>query len=151
MNKVAESFGERLKALRLARGMSQKDVAARVESSPGSAGNWEAGPTIPHPKTLRKLAALFETEVGFLLTGRLPPASARRGAETRPPTEADWREFCAALGRLKEAVEAMDRITQRIRPEGGTSMTTLDRVKEAAVGAAMEKFYHQKPGRPPAK
>ena len=55
--------------LRKERGWSQEDLAARLDVSPGSVGNWEIGPYEPHAKTLKKIAALFEVEVFYLLHG----------------------------------------------------------------------------------
>jgi transcriptional regulator with XRE-family HTH domain len=69
LKKVEETFSERLKMLRKERGWSQEDLARRLDVSPGSVGNWEMGPHEPHPKTLRKIAALFEVDVLFLLRG----------------------------------------------------------------------------------
>src|ERR1700733_4085149 len=69
LKKVEGSFSERLKMLRKGRGWSQEDLATRLDVSPGSVGNWEMGPHEPHPKTLSKVAALFEVDVNFLLSG----------------------------------------------------------------------------------
>ena len=63
LKKVEDAFSERLKRFRLERGWSQEDLASRLDVSPGSVGNWEIGPHVPHPKTLRKIAALFDVEV----------------------------------------------------------------------------------------
>ena len=67
LRKLEGAFSERLKMLRKERGWSQEELATRLDVSPGSVGNWEMGPYEPHPKTLRKIAALFEVEVFFLL------------------------------------------------------------------------------------
>src|SRR5580704_16871111 len=70
LRKIEDSFSERLKMLRKARGWSQEDLAARLDVSAGSVGNWEMGPHEPHAKTLKKIAGIFEVDVVFLLRGQ---------------------------------------------------------------------------------
>src|ERR1043165_10091512 len=64
-----ETVGERLRRLRLQRGLSQRDL-----SSPGVSYAYisriEAGARTPSVKALRKLAQKLEVSVEFLETGR---------------------------------------------------------------------------------
>jgi len=74
---VSESVGERLKRLRLERGLSQRDI-----SSPGVSYAYisriEAGARTPSVKALRMLAKKLQVSVEYLETGRDVAESERR-------------------------------------------------------------------------
>jgi transcriptional regulator with XRE-family HTH domain len=65
----SETFADRLRKARRAKGLGQEDLAAKLEVSSGSVGNWEIGPSLPRPKTLGKIAALLEVTPAWLLYG----------------------------------------------------------------------------------
>jgi|LSQX01.2.fsa_nt_gb DNA-binding XRE family transcriptional regulator len=52
-----------LKELRTKKMLSLREVAKLVGVSPTSYNNWEKGYYKPHPKSLRKLVAVFGEEV----------------------------------------------------------------------------------------
>lgn len=54
-------IGRRIKALREARGMSQDDLAQRVEVSRQTISNWERARTIPDALALGRIAEAFDT------------------------------------------------------------------------------------------
>lgn len=58
---------ERLKELRVERGLKQKDVAEALEISVSCYGGYEQGYREPDLKTLIKICKLFETSSNFLL------------------------------------------------------------------------------------
>lgn len=58
---------ERLKELRVERGLKQKDVAEALEISVSCYGGYEQGYREPDLKTLIKICKLFETSSDFLL------------------------------------------------------------------------------------
>ena len=58
---------ERLKELRIERGLKQKDVAEALEISVSCYGGYEQGYREPDLKTLIKICKLFETSSDFLL------------------------------------------------------------------------------------
>ena len=58
---------ERLKELRVERGLKQKDVAEALEISVSGYGGYEQGYREPDLKTLIKICKLFETSSDFLL------------------------------------------------------------------------------------
>lgn len=137
LRKVEETFSERLRTLRRERGWSQEDLAAKLEVSPGSVGNWEIGPYEPHPKTLKKLAALFEVEASYLSRGeRKEPAAIMR---ERPP-EYGAVNLDEVLREIEDARERLGRVAQQLRratsPPGGAAVLT------EAAGAS----YEQKQG-----
>ena len=61
-----------LKELRLAKGLSQTDVARAVDISRQAYNNYELGKRQADYETLLKLAELFETSVDYLISDTLP-------------------------------------------------------------------------------
>jgi transcriptional regulator with XRE-family HTH domain len=67
-------LNERIRALRLAKGLTLQQVGDVFGISRASVSNWEAGHAQPDPRKIERLAALFDTSVQFLLSGQdLPP------------------------------------------------------------------------------
>jgi transcriptional regulator with XRE-family HTH domain len=62
-------LNERLKNLRLAKGMTLQQVGDAFGISKASVSSWESGKSNPDHKKLEKLAELFETSVQFLISG----------------------------------------------------------------------------------
>ena len=60
-------FGQRLKALRAAHRISQKDLAAQLFVSPQAVGKWEREEATPNPETLAKLSEIFDVSADYLL------------------------------------------------------------------------------------
>lgn len=60
-------FGQRLKALRAAHQISQKDLAAQLFVSPQAVGKWEREEATPNPETVRKLSEIFDVSADYLL------------------------------------------------------------------------------------
>ena len=65
-------LNERLKNLRLAKGMTLQQVGDVFAISKASVSSWESGKSNPDHKKLEKLAELFETSVQFLISGISP-------------------------------------------------------------------------------
>jgi transcriptional regulator with XRE-family HTH domain len=125
LKKIEDSFSERLRMLRKERGWSQEDLATRLDVSPGSVGNWEIGPYEPHPKTLTKLAALFEVEVRYLLHGTGGESST--GMNERPP-EYKAVNLVELLREVEDVRDRLDRIAQHLKrattQAGGATVLT---------------------------
>jgi len=62
-------LNERIRGLRLARGLTLQEVGDAFGISRGSVSSWESGVNQPDPRKLQRLAELFETTVEFLITG----------------------------------------------------------------------------------
>lgn len=143
LKKVEESFSERLKMLRKERGWSQEDLAARLDVSPGSVGNWEIGPYEPHARTLKKIAALFEVEVFYLLHGRhgAGPASMQE-----KPLAYSGEDLLSILREVEEVRDRLDRLAQQLRKvsmkpgaaAGLTEMAATSYDRRSAKGLARE-------------
>ncbi len=65
-------FGQRLRTLRLERGLQQKAVAASLHISPSTYSNYENGIYLPNMETLILLADLFQISLDEL-TGHSVP------------------------------------------------------------------------------
>ena len=72
-------FAERLKELRNARSLMQKDISRIFNVSMGAVGNWESGKRIPDTDTLVRIADYFGVSVDYLI-GHDTPETARRPA-----------------------------------------------------------------------
>jgi len=135
LRKVEETFSDRLRTLRRERGWSQEELAAKLDVSPGSVGNWEMGPYEPHPKTLTKLAGLFEVEASYLARGEKGEPSGVLGERVPQPSGINLGEL---LREVEEARERLERVAQQLRragaqPGGATVLT------EAAAASYEQK------------
>lgn len=76
-------WGERLAKLRLAKGLSQDQLAERLDTKQPTVAGWEGG-KIPQLRTLVRLADFYDVDLRWLVTGegvsarRDPPDAARR-------------------------------------------------------------------------
>ena len=71
-----DMLNERIRALRLAKGLTLQQVGDVFGISRASVSNWEAGHAQPDPRKIERLAQLFDTSVQFLLSGQDLPALA---------------------------------------------------------------------------
>lgn len=62
-----EGFPERLKALRHQKGLTQRQLAAKVSMAPGTIANYELGNRKPSYEDLGRLANFFGVSVAYLL------------------------------------------------------------------------------------
>jgi transcriptional regulator with XRE-family HTH domain len=53
------TFGDRLRALRLERGMTQREMAVRCDVTVATVSNWETGRARPWPKTQAAIFSLL--------------------------------------------------------------------------------------------
>jgi transcriptional regulator with XRE-family HTH domain len=73
---ASEVIGERIRNLRIGKGLSQQEVAGRLGLQPAALCHFETGLRIPSFENLRKLADFYAVSVDYLL-GRVeePKAS----------------------------------------------------------------------------
>lgn len=72
-------LGNRLKALRCAKGMTQQELADKLEISPSAIGMYERGKRDPDHETLTALCRLFGVSTDYFLledAGDAPPSNA---------------------------------------------------------------------------
>jgi transcriptional regulator with XRE-family HTH domain len=102
---LAARFGEKLRALRLARGLVQEDVGAWFNMRKSTVSQWESG-RLPHPAVIAELARRFGVSTDYLLelsdVAALAGAPASRVAEE--PADYLPRE---ARERIEEFTELM--------------------------------------------
>ena len=60
-------FGERLKELRMASGLSQSALASKLFFSQQADGGWELNRGSPNPETLAKIADILHVSVDYLV------------------------------------------------------------------------------------
>lgn len=112
LKKVEDAFSERLKMLRKERGLSQEELAARLDVSPGSVGNWEIGSNMPHLKVMTKIAALFDVDVFYLWKGE---ESSRHVTMRERSPEYGALNLAELLREVEGARDALDRVAQQLR------------------------------------
>ena len=66
-------LGARIAALRRAAGMSQGELAKKLQVSPSAVGMYEQGRREPSAETLVALSRLFHVTLDYLLTGQPSP------------------------------------------------------------------------------
>lgn len=64
------SVGERIKELRLNKGMTMEEFANLIDSGKSNVSRWERGENIPNDLTLTKIAELGDISVEELLYGK---------------------------------------------------------------------------------
>ncbi|MFD7521402.1 helix-turn-helix domain-containing protein [Paenibacillus chitinolyticus] len=69
MTDLKTALGKRLKQAREKNNLKQKDVANELGIHNSTLNKYESGTREPDGETLNKLAALYEENVGWLLTG----------------------------------------------------------------------------------
>ena len=68
-NNNNNGFPERLKKLRLAKGLSQTEIANILEVNPNNIGRYERGESNPNTKFLKALADCLDVSVDYLYDG----------------------------------------------------------------------------------
>jgi transcriptional regulator with XRE-family HTH domain len=75
---IFENFGIRLKGTRKKRGISRKDLAAKLGlSNPTQISRYESGKAFPPLPTLQKLATILQIDLHWLLMGEISLAVKR--------------------------------------------------------------------------
>ena len=68
-------FGENIKTLRRNKGITQEELAARLNVVRQTISKWEKGQSVPDAEMLVKLAEIFEVPVSQLLGSRIEPGA----------------------------------------------------------------------------
>lgn len=66
---LALEFGTRLRKLREARGLTQRQLADRIDIEPAQVTRYERGQFLPNAETLVTLSKVLQVETDFLLKG----------------------------------------------------------------------------------
>ncbi len=81
------TFGEKLQALRKARGWSQEELASQIHVSRQALSKWESGGAVPDTENIIALSRLFGVTTDYLLLDEVQdagPAAAPRAAWPKP-------------------------------------------------------------------
>ena len=80
------TFGEKLQALRKARGWSQEELATQINVSRQALSKWESGASVPDTENVIALSRLFGVTTAYLLLEGDAGVHAAPAAATPP-----WR------------------------------------------------------------
>lgn len=94
-------FGENLKTLRKNKGITQEELAARLNIVRQTISKWEKGQSVPDAEMLVKLADIFEVPVSQLLGSRIAP-------------DAQPNALAEQLARINEQLVIKNRRAKRI-------------------------------------
>ena len=90
-------ISERIKSLRIARKMTQQDVADKIGFSPGVVSQWETGTRTPRPDSLVALADMFGVTLSYLM-GEDEEENEFKGLDDLHRAEKGVTRFLSALG-----------------------------------------------------
>ena len=94
-------LAENIKALRKQRGMTQEELATRLNVVRQTVSKWEKGLSVPDADLLKRIAEILETDVSTLLGA---PIS----------TETNTNEIAEQLSRINEQLATKARMVKRI-------------------------------------
>ena len=133
-------FGERIKALRTRKGLSQEELAGRLGVSPQSVSKWEHGRNAPELSVVLPLARLLGVSADELLED---PARQRESWEKRWDEAFRKGKYAEALQAAEEALRALPEDREfRFRQADGeylTAAVTEDAEERKRLLRAAEK------------
>lgn len=135
MENTSTKIGAQIKQLRLAAGMTQRELAQRINVGNTTLSQYESGARVPSDEVKLKIATVFGVSVDYLLGAtnsrepiaqHTPPAAAQRPAEAA---------IAGELGSLSD--RQLDRLLGYIQalkelPEGAASQNTAIVEKNAS-------------------
>ena len=133
----ANIIGERIKALRNARQLTQLDVAERIGFSPGVVSQWETGTRIPRPESLVALSNLYGVSLSYLM-GEDDEENAFAGLDDLHRAEKGMNRLLSALGYFSEEKKKVVEVPFEDY-YSGLSETTREEIKNATGGNAFVK------------
>ena len=112
------TLGEKIKELRERLGLSQRELAARLNLGSGTIANYETGNRSPDYQTLQRLADLFNVSTDYLLGRTDDPTPP--GAKPKPagqPTDQEFRAFLRGRKLSDRDIELILQLEERMRRE----------------------------------
>jgi len=73
-------LGQKIRDLRMKRGMLGRDLARAIEEDPSTISRWESGRVTPNARSLAAIALALGTTVEGLMDGSMPPREAEMEA-----------------------------------------------------------------------
>lgn len=84
------TFGEKLQALRKARGWSQEELATQINVSRQALSKWESGASVPDTENVVALSRLFGVSTDYLLLENGETTAQAAPSATTPPWRKNW-------------------------------------------------------------
>ncbi|MGE5590997.1 MAG: helix-turn-helix domain-containing protein [Bacillota bacterium] len=111
------TLGEKIKELRERLGLSQRELAARLNLGSGTIANYETGNRSPDYQTLQRLADLFSVSTDYLLGRTDDPTPP--GAKPKPAqhTNEEFRAFLRGRRLSERDIELILQLEERMRRE----------------------------------
>jgi len=122
----------RLRALRVAAGLTQRQLAARAGVVPGRIGDWERGRFRPEPPSLTRLAAALDVAPAALQT----PTGTPTLADLRGEAGLTQRQLAAAAGLTPGAYAYLELGATTLRPPATAALAGALGVDADTVTAA---------------
>ena len=117
-----KSFGARLKTLRKARGLTQKEVAAQVSVQHTHYNKYEAGLYVPPMEKVVQLAGIFGATLDYLVLGNEPDGQLVRNTNLLER----FRELDTAPRDTQETiVQLIDAMLFKLRVQGAATHKPL--------------------------
>lgn len=95
---------ERIKELRLERGLSQQQLAKQIETTQSNIGRWENGINEPTASQLIKLADYFDCTIDFLV-GRVDDFGISDNERSVQPKQKSVTAFLTLYSRLNDSAK----------------------------------------------
>jgi transcriptional regulator with XRE-family HTH domain len=143
---MQQTVGERLAAARIARGLSQRELAERAGVAHGTVARAERDKQVPHFRSLRKICAVLGISLEEI-TGSIPKAPARsarlpRELEAARAEYASFEEFVDSLD-----LEQLETLGHVLAVEHHEALSAGDRprsmelyAQRLQIGAAIERL-----------
>lgn len=125
--------GSNIRSLRLARGLTQEELAATLYVSRQTVSHWESNRTTPDAQPLVMMSALFEVSVDALVKGGVETMVEVQAQQARR-TRVSWAAS-AALG-LAGSVVVAPALVQAAGPVAGGALSLTPLVTALAVASA---------------
>ena len=84
------TFGEKLQALRKARGWSQEELAQQINVSRQALSKWESGTSVPDTENVVALSRLCGVTTDYLLLAEQETSAQAAPSVTTPPWRKNW-------------------------------------------------------------
>ena len=97
MNEIKSIIAKNIAELRQAVGMTQLELAERLNYSDKAVSKWERGESIPDVSVLVEIARLFDVTLDYLVCAEHPVTPARTEAENPPPPKPSLRKSIVTL------------------------------------------------------
>ena len=126
------SLGERITELRTLCGLSQAQLAKKMDVSRQAVSKWESGHSTPDPLKMIHLAEVLDTDIEYLSTGR-------RNFGRRPPVVINTTETVEKIVE-KPVVQVVEKVIEKI-----VEVPVVEYIEKPVVKKIYRKQYVRNP------